>query len=80
MSKFKGFSQMSEVAQEVAESLDEQLYDCQADCKAGRLSVGMHTYVVQTVLETLDEWKPRLTMALRKEVLDWFQYEYGLCL
>lgn len=76
----KIYSEMNEVSQEVADSLEEQLYDCKEDCKKGRLSEDMLNCIVQTVLGTLDNWTPKLTTAMRSEVLDWFQSEYGLCL
>lgn len=76
----KNFDEMNEISQEVAESLDEQLYDCKEECQNGLLSGDMYACVIRTVLDTLDNWTPRLTYAIRCEVLDWFQNEYGLCL
>ena len=76
----KSFDEMNKISQEVAESLDEQLYDCKEECKSGMLSGSMYACVIQTVLDTLDNWTPRLTYAIRCEILDWFQNEYGLCL
>ena len=76
----KNYSEMNEISQEVADSLEEQLYDCKEDCKKGRLSVDMLNCIVRTVLDTLDNWTPRLTTVMRSEILDWFQSEYGLCL
>lgn len=76
----KNYFEMNEVSQEVADSLEEQLYDCKEDCKKGRLSRDMLNCIVRTVLDTLDNWTPRLTTVMRSEVLDWFQSEYGLCL
>lgn len=76
----KNFSEMSTLSQEVAENIDEQLYDCKEDCKKGRLSGDMYECVIRTVLNTMDNWTPRLKYATRCEVLDWFQSEYGLCL
>lgn len=76
----KQYHEMNEVAQEVADCLDEQLYDCKEDCKMGILSGDMLNCIVRTVLNTLDNWTPRLTTSVRSEVLDWFQLEYGLCL
>lgn len=76
----KNYSEMNEISQEVADSLEEQLYDCKEDCKKGRLSEDMLNCIVRTVLDTLDNWTPRLTTVMRSEILDWFQSEYGLCL
>ncbi len=76
----KNYFEMNEVSQEVADSLEEQLYDCKEDCKQGWLSGDMLNCIVRTVLDTLDNWTPKLTTAMRSEVLDWFQSEYGLCL
>lgn len=76
----KKFSEMSELSQEVAESIDNQLYDCKEDCKKGMLSGDMRRCVIRTVLNTLDNWTPSLKYATRSEVLDWLQSEYGLCL
>ena len=76
----KKFSEMSTVSQEVAENIDEQLYDCKEECKSGMLSGDMRECVVRTVLSTLDNWTPRLKYATRCEVFDWLQSEYGLCL
>lgn len=76
----KNYFEMNEISQEVADSLEEQLYDCKEDCKKGRLSGDMLNCIVRTVLDTLDNWTPRLTTVMRSEVLDWFQSEYGLCL
>lgn len=72
----KTYFELSEVAQEVADSLEEQLYDCKED----RLSGDMLNLITLTVLNTLDNWTPRLTTSMREEVLNWFQSEYGLCL
>lgn len=74
------YFKMNEVAQEVANILEEQLYDCKEDCKNGRLSGTMLNLVTQIVLDTLDNWTPRLNTVIRSEVLNWFQSEYGLCL
>ena len=76
----KNYSEMNEISQEVADSLEEQLYDCKEYCKKGRLSGDMLNCIVRTVLDTLDNWTPRLTTVMRSEILDWFQSEYGLCL
>ncbi len=76
----KNYSEMNEISQEVADSLEEQLYDCKEDYKKGRLSGDMLNCIVRTVLDTLDNWTPRLTTVMRSEILDWFQSEYGLCL
>ena len=58
----KNFSEMSKLSQEVAENIDEQLYDCKEDCKKGRLSGDMYECVIRTVLNTMDNWTPRLNM------------------
>ncbi|MFR0822574.1 MAG: hypothetical protein ACLU84_00660 [Clostridia bacterium] len=76
----KNYFEMNEVSQEVADRLEEQLYDCKEDCNKGNLSRSMFNAIAQTVLDTLDNWTPRLTTPMRSEVLDWFQSEYGLCL
>ena len=68
--KTKKFNEMNQVSQEVAGILDEKLYDCKEECKSGMLSDGMHACVIRTVLNTLDNWTPRLTYAIRCEVLD----------
>ena len=54
----KNYFEMNEVSQEVADSLEEQLYDCKEDCKKGRLSGDMLNCIVRTVLDTLDNWTP----------------------
>ncbi|MFR2535020.1 MAG: hypothetical protein ACLS95_07375 [Clostridia bacterium] len=74
------YFEMSEIAQEVADCLEEQLYDCKDDCRMGRVSGSMIQCIIQTVLDTLDNWSPKLTAVVRLEVLDWFQSVYGLCL
>lgn len=76
----KKFSEMSELSQNVAKNLDEQLYDCKEDCKRGMLSGDTYGSIIRIVLNTLDNWTPRLKYATRCEVLDWLQSEYGLCL
>ena len=73
-------NKLSTLSREVAGKIDEQLFDCKEDCKNGMLSGDMLECVVRTVLKTLDNWTPRLKYATRCEVLDWFQFEYGLCL
>lgn len=76
----KKYFEMHEVSQEVADNLEEQLYDCKEDCKMGMVSGDMRNCVIKTVLDTLDNWTPKLTGGMRLEVLDWFQDEYGICL
>lgn len=76
----KKFFEMNEVSQEVAECIDNQLYDCKDDCKNGMLSESMLKCVIRTVTVTMDNWTPKLSYSMRCEVLDWFQNEYGLCL
>lgn len=43
----KNFSEMSTLSQEVAENIDEQLYDCKEDCKKGRLSIKVNTKITK---------------------------------
>lgn len=76
----KDVFEMSELAQEVAENIDNQLDDCKDLAREGMLSGGMLGCVVRAVVNTLDNWNPRLDYSTRCEVLDWFQSEYGICL
>ena len=71
---------MKKVSQEVADNLEEKLYDYKEDYKKGEMSGDMLNCIVWTVLDTLDNWTPKLDTVIRSEVLDWFQSEYGLCL
>ncbi len=71
---------MSENLRKVADCIEEQLCDCKEDCRKGRLSGSMYRLVVQTFLNTLDNWTPRLNASMRSQIADWFESEYGLCL
>ena len=76
----KNFSEMSELAQEVAVSIDSQIYDCKDLCQKGTLVGSMRACIIRTVQKTLDNWTPQLSYRTRCEILDWLQSEYGLCL
>ena len=76
----KKFNEMSELAQEVATCIDEQLYDCKNLTRKGMLDGEMMRCVIRTAVDTMDNWPVRLKAIVRIEVCDWFQAEYGICL
>ena len=71
---------LSKTAQEVADQIDRDLYDCKEECKSGLLYGELRVIVIRTILKIMDEWQPRLNRTVRMEVLDWVQREYGICM
>lgn len=74
----RSFSQ--KVVEDVIDSLDYQLYDCADDLWDGSISMDMLECINRTVINTLDNWDPKLTYEERCAILDWVQDEYGLIL
>lgn len=76
----KHYDELTENAREVADCIDLELYDCKEVCKSGNASGGILKSVITVVLNALDNWKPKLTPSERREVLEYVQSEYGVCM
>ena len=73
-------TEMSGIAQSVVEELDWHLDDCKDEAQVGLLVGEARESVIRTAEKILDNWPEKLTGSVHKEVLDWFQAEYGICL
>lgn len=76
----KHYDELTKKEQEVVDCIDVNLYGCKEVCKSGNASDGILKSVITVVLNTLDNWKPRLTPLERREVLEYVQSEYGVCM
>ncbi len=72
------FLKLDEIVQAVAYAIDSKLGDLKEDSNQGRLSSEKYGYLIGTVLKIADEWNPKLTYSQRAQLMDWFQYEYGI--
>ena len=71
---------LSKRAKKAAQMIDEKFSDCKEDCKNGLISPDMEGLIIQTISEILDNWDPELSYSTKCEVLDWVQWEYGICM
>lgn len=71
---------MSDSAREIAGEVDWQLDEYKDSAQAGVLEEKLQSTMIRTVESILDNQPVKLTEAVRTEVLNWFQAEYGICL
>lgn len=71
---------MSDSAREIAGEVDWQLDEYKDSAQAGVLEEKLQSTMIWTVESILDNQPVELTEAVRIEVLNWFQAEYGICL
>ena len=71
---------LSKRAQKVADKIDEMFIECKEDIREGYLSSEVMGVVIKTISDILDNWEPELSYPTKCEVLDWVQYEYGICM
>ena len=72
------FLKLDEVVQAIAYAIDNKLGNLKEDSNRGQLSSEQYGYLIGTVLKIAEEWSPKLTYSQNAQLMDWFQYEYGI--
>jgi len=74
----KIYAEMTAITEDVTEYIEDKLCDInEEDVKKSEV---IRASVVRTALEAMDSWEPKLTPAERKNVCDYIEARYGICM
>lgn len=74
----KIYAEMTEVTEDVTEYIEDMLIDVTKE--AAETSEEVRKSVVQTALKAMDTWEPKLTTAERRNVCDYVEASFGVCM
>ncbi len=70
--------EMTDVTEDVTEYIEDLLSDISKEDASA--SEEVRGCIIRTVLNAMDNWEPKLTLAERQNVLDYVEASFGVCM